>query len=71
MRASTLVGIALIAVGGFLFFRGGSFTTRRDVIKVGDLKISADEERPIAPWVAGVAVLGGVVLVVTGLKKKA
>ena len=71
MRISTMVGIALIAVGGFLFVRGGSFTTRRDVVKVGDLKITADEQQPIAPWVAGAAVLTGVVLVVTGVRRKA
>ncbi len=71
MRASTMVGIALIAVGGFLFFQGGSFTTRREVLKVGDLKISADEQRPIQPWVAGAAILGGVVLVAAGVRRKA
>ncbi|MBL0170187.1 MAG: hypothetical protein IPP90_05550 [Gemmatimonadaceae bacterium] len=71
MRASTIVGIVLIAVGGFLFFQGGSFTTRRDVLKVGDLKVTANESHPIAPWVAGAAILGGVVLVVAGVRRKA
>jgi drug/metabolite transporter (DMT)-like permease len=71
MRTTSILGIALIAVGAFLFFRGGSFTTRKDVIKIGDLKVSADEEHPIAPWVAGVAVLAGAVLVVTGVRSKA
>jgi hypothetical protein len=71
MRTTSILGIALIAVGAFVFFRGGSFTTRKDVIKIGDLKVSADEEHPIAPWVAGVAVLAGAVLVVTGVRSKA
>ena len=71
MRASTLIGIALIVIGGFLFVRGGTFTTRRDVIKVGDLKVSASEERPIEPWIAGAAVIAGLVLVATGVRRKA
>jgi hypothetical protein len=71
MRASTLIGIALIAIGGFLFVRGGSITTREDVVKIGDLKVTADEKHPIEPWVGGVAVLGGAVLVFTGLRRKA
>jgi hypothetical protein len=71
MRNTTIFGIALIAVGAFLFFRGGSFTTREDVVKIGDLKVSADREHSIAPWVAGVAVLAGAVLVVTGSRSKA
>ena len=70
MRASTLIGIALIVIGGFLFVRGGSVTTRRDVVEVGDLKISADERHPIEPWAAGAAILGGVVLVFSGLRRK-
>ena len=71
MRASTLIGIALIAIGGFLFVRGGSFTTREDVVKIGDLKVTADEKHSIEPWVGGVAVLGGAVLVFNGLRRKA
>ena len=71
MRTTTILGVVLIAVGAFVYFRGGSFTTREDVVKIGDLKVTANEQHPIAPWVAGVAVLAGAVLVVTGMKSKA
>ncbi len=71
MRITTLVGIVLIAAGAFVFLRGGSFTTRRDVLDVGGLKVTAEEQRPIGPWIAGVALLGGVALVVTGMRRKA
>ena len=71
MRAPTIIGIVLLAVGAVLFYQGGSLTTRREVLKVGDLKISAEESRPIQPWVAGAAVLCGVVLVATGYRSKA
>ena len=71
MRPSILAGIALIAVGAFLFLRGGSFTTREDVIKVGDLKVSAEERHPLSPWIAGVAVVGGIVLIAAGARSRA
>lgn len=71
MRTSTIAGIALIVLGAFLFVRGGSFTTRRDVLDVGGLKVSAEEQRPIQPWIAGLAVIAGVALVATGVRRKA
>jgi hypothetical protein len=66
MRASAIAGIVLIIVGAFLFYRGGSFTTREDVLKVGDLKVSTEERHSIEPWVAGAAVVGGAVLLLVG-----
>jgi hypothetical protein len=56
----------LVIIGAFLFFRGGSFSTREDVLKVGDLKVSTEERHTIEPWVAGAAVVGGIVLLVAG-----
>ena len=71
MRGSAMVGVALIVVGAVVFFRGGSFTTRREVLKVGDVSVSAEERSSIAPWVAGLAVLAGIALVSTGARRKA
>jgi hypothetical protein len=71
MRLPVLAGLALIVAGAFVFFRGGSFTSRRDVLDVGGLKVTAEEQHPIAPWIAGAAVLAGVVLVASGARRKA
>jgi hypothetical protein len=72
MRTVTIAGLVLMVVGALLFFFGGSFTTRRDVLEVGGLTVTAEERRPIAPWVAGVAVLAGVTLVlVSEVRRKA
>ena len=70
MRMSTIAGAVLIVAGAFLFVRGGSFTSRRDVVRVGGLTVAAEEQRPVRPWIAGVAVIAGVALVVVGLGKK-
>ena len=71
MRLSTIAGLALIVAGAFVLVRGGSFTSQRNVLEVGGLKVSAEEQHPIRPWVAGVAVLAGVALVVAGVRGKA
>jgi hypothetical protein len=70
MRSSVILGIALIVVGAAVYFRGG-FTTKREVLKVGDLSVSAEERNPIAPWAAGIAVVAGIALVATGARRKA
>ena len=71
MRVTTLAGIALVVVGAFLLIRGGTFTTRREVLNVGGLKVTAEEQQPILPWVAGLAVVAGIALTVTGARRKA
>jgi drug/metabolite transporter (DMT)-like permease len=63
MRIATIAGIALIIAGAFVFLRGGSFTTHRDMMDFGGMRVSVEEQHPIRPWLAGFAVLGGAVLV--------
>jgi hypothetical protein len=71
MRLSIIAGVALIIAGAFVFIRGGSFTTRRDVVRVGGLTVAAEEQRPIRPWVAGLGVLAGVAVIAVGARRKA
>lgn len=71
MKVATIAGIVLILAGGYFLFAGGSITTRREVVDVGPLKVSAEEQHPIRPWAAGLALLGGVALVVVGVRRKA
>jgi hypothetical protein len=71
MRPLVIVGIVIAALGAFVLIRGGSFTSQRDVLKVGDVKITANEQQSIPPWVGGVVVLAGVALVVGGMRKRA
>jgi hypothetical protein len=71
MRLSTLVGVALIVGWAFVFFRGGGYTSRRKVLDVGGVTVSAAEQHRLAPYVAGLALLAGVVLVVRGVRSSA
>jgi hypothetical protein len=64
MRPLSLVGLALVALGGFILLRGLSFTSQKSVLKVGDFQASVEEHRTVPPWVGAVAVAGGLVLLV-------
>jgi hypothetical protein len=71
MRPLSIVGIVLLVLGAFVLFRGLSFTSKRDVVKVGDLKASVDEKHTVPTWVGGVALVAGLGLVVAGVGKRA
>ena len=70
MRASVWVGIALIVAGVVVYLRGG-VTRKKEVLDVGPLEVSTSERQQIPPWIAGLVVGAGVVLVVAGLRQKA
>ena len=71
MRPFIVAGIVLLGLGAFLLVRGGTFTSRKDVLKVGDVKITANEQQSIPPWVGGVALLVGAGLLVAGVRQRA
>ena len=71
MRMTTLAGIALIVAGGFFLIRGGTFTTRREMMNVGGMRVTAEEQRPILPWVAGLTIIAGIAVVATGARRRA
>jgi hypothetical protein len=70
MRPLSLIGIVLLAVGAYLTFAGGRYTSREDVLKVGDVKVEADTKKAIPTWVGGVAIVAGVVLIAAGMKRR-
>ena len=64
-----VAGLVLIALGAVVLVRGGTFTSKRDVLKVGDLKVTADEQQTIPPWVGGLAVIVGIGVVAAGARR--
>lgn len=69
MRASVWAGIALIIAGAALFFRGG-FTRKEEVVDIGPLEVSTSERQEIPPWISGLVVVAGVLLVATGARSR-
>ena len=70
MRAPVWIGIALIVAGVVVYLRGG-ITVKEEVLDVGPLEVSTSERQEIPPWIAGLVVGAGVVLVAAGLRQKA
>ena len=67
-----LIGIALIALGLIaLAYQGITYTTREKVVDLGPLKVTAQKEKtiPLPPILGGLALAGGIVLVVVAGRK--
>jgi len=72
MKTNTLFGIILIIVGIIAFaYQGIDYTTREKVIDLGPMHVTAERTRtlPLPPIVGAIALIGGIVLLVTGSKK--
>jgi uncharacterized membrane protein len=68
----TLVGIALIVLGIVAFaYQGITYTSREKIIDIGPLQATAETQKtiPLSPVLDGLALIGGIVLVVVGAKK--
>ena len=72
MKPYSLIGIILIVVAVAAFaYQGISYTTREKVINLGPLQVTADKTRtlPLSQIVGGIALIGGIALLVMGQKK--
>ena len=72
INSITLIGIALIVLGIVAFaYRGITYTSREKVVDIGPFHATADTEKtiPLSPLLGGLALVGGIVLVVVGAKK--
>ncbi len=71
MRPQALIGIVLIVLGAFVIFRGMSYSSRDEVLKVGDVKASVESKKAVPTWAGGVALVAGIVLLASGMKRRA
>lgn len=74
MKPMTIVGVVLVVLGVVaLVYQGVTYTSRETVIDIGPIHATADRERtlPLPPVLGIVAVVGGLVLLVTGARKHA
>ena len=69
-----LIGFVLVVVGVLALVYGGiSYNRQRTVLDVGPFKATATEQKniPLSPIVGGIALLGGIVLLVVPRKRLA
>ena len=72
INSITLIGIALIVLGIVAFaYQGITYTSREKIIDIGPIQATADTQKtiPLSPVLGGLALVGGIVLVVVGTKK--
>jgi len=66
MKPRALLGVLLLLFGGFVVFRGLTYQSRSNEVRIGDVRITAEERRTIPTWVGIAAIVGGVVLLAAG-----
>jgi uncharacterized membrane protein len=72
MKTNSLIGIILVMIGVVAFaYQGITYTTRDKVVDLGPLQITADQKNtiPLPPIAGGIALVGGIALLVVGSKK--
>ena len=70
MRGTLIVGVVLIAVGAWLILRPPTYAHKENVLKLGDIQATVEEQRPVPAWAGGIALGAGFVLVVVGLRRR-
>jgi len=72
MKPISIVGVLLIVFGiAALIYQGITYTTRETVVDIGPLKATTERQKtvPLPPVVGGLALVGGIVLMVAGSRK--
>jgi len=72
MKTNTVIAIILIIVGIVAFaYQGIQYTSREKVIDLGPVQVTAEKTStfPLPPIVGGIALVGGIVLLLVGNKK--
>jgi len=73
MNTAKIVGIILIILGvlGFIY-KGISYTTKETVVDAGPIELQTEEKNtvPIPEILSGIAIVGGIILLATGGKKR-
>ena len=73
MKPIMIIGIVLIVLGVVaLAYQGITYTSREKIIDIGPIHATADTKKtiPLSPILGGVALVGGIVLVISGIKAK-
>ena len=70
MRPISIVGLLLVLLGAFILYRGLSYKSKNEVLRVGDLKASVEERHAVPAWVGGLAIVAGVVMLAGGMKRR-
>jgi hypothetical protein len=68
MKPLVIAGIVIAGFGAYVLLQGLTYSSQSNVLKVGDLQVTAEEHRLVPPWVGGLAVVGGLVMIGAGAR---
>jgi len=74
MKSLSIAGILLIVLGALVFaYQGINYTRREKVLDVGPIHATKDtqEHIPVSPVLGGLALIGGIALLVSGMRRSA
>lgn len=73
MKPISWIGIVLIVLGALaLAYQGISYTRTEKVLDLGPLQATTETQQriPVPPILGGIAIIGGVVLLVAGARRR-
>ena len=73
MNVKMIAGVLLILLGAFVLYNHGiPYTKKENVMQIGTIKaeVQTKEVYEVHPAISGLVLVGGVALVVLGLRKK-
>jgi hypothetical protein len=73
MKPISIAGIILIVLGvAALAYQGVTYTTRETVLDIGPVQATAERQKtvPLPPVLGIAAVVGGVALLIVGMRKR-
>jgi hypothetical protein len=72
MKPKIIIAIILIILGIAAFaYQGVTYTTREKVVDIGPIQVTSEKTKtiPLPPIIGVIALVGGIVLLVVGVKK--
>jgi uncharacterized membrane protein HdeD (DUF308 family) len=69
MRVLQILGAILIVGGLFVLLKAPAYSSEKSVFKIGDVEAKVTQQHEIPPWIGGAAIVAGVILIVTGVRK--
>jgi hypothetical protein len=72
MKPKIIIAIILIILGIAAFaYQGINYTTREKVVDIGPIQVTSEKTKtiPLPPIIGVIALVGGIVLLVVGVKK--
>ena len=72
MKTLPVIGLILIVLGIISFaYQGINYTTHKKIVDIGPIQASTTEHKtiPLPPLLGGLALVGGIILLVAGRKE--